>query len=164
VEVVSWELVAPEDRQVAFQGKILFTGPSALGHPGLEYISWEETWRRYIAYGPLGVIYTNRECGSLVLDAKTAMNATKSALKFQQFLFGVAEQPGISEVNTDEYDHTMFAGYMFAEIGSVDGKRLETLLREAKARNETVIGHLAPGGMPCVISFIVVTTDFLRLI
>jgi hypothetical protein len=67
-ELVSWELVAEQDRATAFQGKILFTSPLVTDGPAKQSISFEECWRRLRAYGPIAIIYGNPDAGSLVLS------------------------------------------------------------------------------------------------
>jgi hypothetical protein len=52
-----------EARNTAFFGKILFTGPVIKDGPAVDYITFEETWRRFKALGPIGIIYTNPNVG-----------------------------------------------------------------------------------------------------
>jgi hypothetical protein len=54
--------------------------------------------------------------------------------------------PGLSECNYDQWDHSEFEGRMITEMGLDDANDFQAMLRDAASTNESIVIHLAPGG------------------
>jgi hypothetical protein len=131
-------------------GKIVFSGPDVKDGPALDWTSFEGTWRGFQRLGPVAAIYGN----PVACSYSFVRHAFLVFLFFFFLVFSLllltccsaAADPGLSECNYDQWDHSEFDGFLVTEMGLYDARYFQEIIKNATAANETVIIRMGPGG------------------